>query len=31
VTRLYDLLSDAPIHSPDGGVALPPYARVWVT
>ena len=30
VTRLYDLLSDAPIHSPDGGVALPPYARVWV-
>jgi amylosucrase len=30
VTRLYDLLSDAPIHSPDGGVALPPYARTWV-
>ena len=30
VTRLYDLLSDAPIHSPDGGVSLPPYARVWV-
>ena len=30
VTRLYDLLSDAPVHSPDGGVALPPYARVWV-
>ena len=30
VTRLYDLLSDAPVHSPDGGVALPPYARVWI-
>ena len=30
VTRLHDLLSDAPIHSPDGGVPLPPYARVWV-
>ncbi|MCB1337776.1 MAG: alpha-amylase [Maritimibacter sp.] len=28
--RLHDLLSDAPVQSDDGGVPLPPYARVWV-
>jgi len=29
-TKLRDLLSDAPVLGPDGGVPLPPYARVWV-
>ncbi len=30
-SRMYDLLSDAPVFAPDGGVPLPPYARVWMT
>jgi len=29
-TRMHDLLSSAPVLGPDGGVPLPPYARVWV-
>ncbi|GKY86565.1 alpha-amylase family protein [Sinisalibacter aestuarii] len=29
-TKLHDLLSDAPVIGPDGGIGLPPYARIWV-
>lgn len=29
--QMRDLLSGAPTQSPDGGVALPPYGRVWIT
>jgi amylosucrase len=31
VTGLHDALSDAPVLPHDGQIALPPYARVWLT
>ncbi len=31
VTRMYDALSDHPVLPEDGHIALPPYARVWLT
>jgi amylosucrase len=31
VTAMHDALSDAPVASRDGQIALPPYARVWLT
>jgi amylosucrase len=31
VTRLWDALSDAPVTPHHGQIALPPYARVWLT
>jgi amylosucrase len=29
-TRMFDMLSDAPVIGANGSVGLPPYARVWV-
>jgi amylosucrase len=29
-TQMHDHLSNAPVMGPEGGVPLPPYARVWV-
>ncbi len=31
VTHMHDALSDAPVYSHHGQIALPPYARVWLT
>ena len=31
VTRMWDALSDAPVQPHDGQIALPPFARVWLT
>jgi amylosucrase len=31
VTRMHDALSDAPVVAHGGNIALPPYARVWLT
>lgn len=31
ITRMHDALSDHPVTSHDGAIALPPYARVWLT
>ncbi len=31
VQRMHDALSDAPVETRDGLIALPPYARVWLT
>ncbi len=31
VTRMWDALSDAPVETHHGQIALPPYARVWLT
>ena len=31
ITRMYDALSDAPVTAHHGLIALPPYARVWLT
>ena len=30
VTQFHDVLSDHPVHTHHGYVALPPYARVWL-
>ena len=30
ITRMHDLLSDHPVLTHDGAIALPPYARVWL-
>jgi len=30
VTRMHDLLSDHPVETHNGNIALPPYARVWL-
>jgi amylosucrase len=30
ITQLYDVLSDAPVQTHHGQIALPPYARVWL-
>jgi amylosucrase len=29
-TDFHDLLSDSPVHTDNGRIALPPYARVWL-
>jgi amylosucrase len=31
IRHLYDALSEAPVQTFDGNIALPPYARVWLT
>ena len=31
VTLMHDALSDAPVYAHHGQIALPPYARVWLT
>ena len=31
VSRMHDALSDAPVQTFQGHIALPPYARVWLT
>ena len=31
VTLMHDALSDAPVIAHQGQIALPPYARVWLT
>jgi amylosucrase len=31
VTLMHDALSDRPVISHHGAIALPPYARVWLT
>jgi amylosucrase len=31
VMRMHDALSDAPVQTFAGNIALPPYARVWLT
>ena len=31
VTAMHDALSDAAVATPGGIIALPPYARVWLT
>ena len=30
-TLMHDALSDAPVATFNGNIALPPYARVWLT
>ena len=31
ITRMHDALSDSPVTTHNGSIALPPYARVWLT